>query len=276
VNRRTLTLVIAAVLAVGAGLLTFDYLLSVNKAPSSPPRSVLVAAQDIPARAAITSDLVRVVTRPSDTVDPNALSNPGDVASGSEALIAIPSGSTITSANIGAPTAQASPVHLRAGMRAVSIPVDMVKAIAGLVQPGDLVDVIASPPRNPAGQPKAYTIMRSIRVLAVGSAVEAMSNASPPPPGVDTDPRTITLEVTPSQADLLTMADLNATLRLALRSPTDKSRPLPSEDLVFATQSMGGGNPGPAAPSKPGAPSGPQRLSISPVTVIDGDQVIQK
>ena len=274
-NRRTLAIVVAAVLAIGAGLLMFDYLLSVNKTPQSPMRSVLVASKDIAARSTIDASNVQVVQRPVNTVDPNALGKISDIKPGSVAFVSIPEGSTITGTLIGPPTAQALPVHLRAGMRAIAIQVDVVKAIAGLVQPGDYVDVISSPPRDARGQPKAYAILRKVRVLAVGSSIETIGSATPNP-SLNQDPRTITLEVSPTQADLLTMADINSTLRLALYSPQDHTPTLPPENLVFAESlpAGGGGAPAPADNNgKGGAQGAPTHPRISPVTVIDGDQV---
>ncbi|MDE2571784.1 MAG: Flp pilus assembly protein CpaB [bacterium] len=274
-NRRTLTLAIAAFLALGAGLLTFDYLASVSHgARSAPLRPVLVATQEITARARLTPNMVQVVMRPSDAVEPNALSAPSAVT-GSIAFITIPAGSTITSGNTGRPQRMALPVRLRPGMRAVSIPVDMVKAVSGLLEAGDRVDVIAVPPRGAEQQPKAYTILRGIEVVAVGSLLESPAQAQSQQPGAS-DPRTVTLEVTPHQADLLSMADLNSTLRLALRSPQEPARSLPPENLIFAKQYAGGAA---APPVKAGNPVVERRqprapLNISPVTVIDGDQIV--
>ena len=81
-------------------------------------------------------------------------------------------GSQLTSSEIGTNVASALPVRLQPGMRAVSIPVDRVKDVAGLIQPGDRVDVIAIPPARSNGPPpKAVTIFRAVRVLAVGNAL---------------------------------------------------------------------------------------------------------
>ncbi|MEO6912929.1 MAG: Flp pilus assembly protein CpaB [Candidatus Baltobacteraceae bacterium] len=275
-NRRTMTLVIAAILAVGAGLLAFDYMISVNKnARNSPPRSVIVAIADIPARASLTPTLVRMETRPSDSVDPDALTSPSAVT-GTIALISIPAGTTVTGSNTGKPQAMSLPVQLRRGMRAMSIPVDNVKSVAGLLEAGDHVDVVSVPPRGSYSQPNAFTIMRDIEVLAVGSSLQNAA-ATPPPPGTDLDPRTVTLEVTPHQADLLAMADLNSVLRLALRSPQEPLRSQPTEQLVFDKQMppSAGGAQQPLQQAKAvDPPPRAHRPSISPVTVIDGDTVV--
>ncbi len=259
-NRRTTLLTAAGVLAAGAGLLTFNYIQNATRsAQTAPPRAVLVAAQEIPAHTALTADMVKVVSRPSDMVDPDALSSLSD-ASGETAQVRIPEGATITSATVSRADAGPVAVRIEPGKRAVSIPVDDVKDVSGLVQVGDRVDVIAVPPRTGDAAPTASTILRDIRVLAVGgiaripqpvstAAADANAPATPSP-----EVRTVTLEVTPSQSDLLALADLNATLRLALRAPHDRLE-VPTEPLSFpaaalaAAQAAAPGRPAPAAPA---------------------------
>jgi pilus assembly protein CpaB len=178
-------------------------------------------------------------------------------------------------------------------MRAVSVQIDKVKGVSGLIEPGDYVDVIADPPKASNEPPPASAILRGVRVLAIGDSLE-YSSATPSPQ--EANSTTVTLEVTPKQADLLVMADLNTTLRLALRSPKEPLNSEPVEALHFPgpVNAGGVGNPAVAAPqtpmeamamamkamtnvNKPAAPSGgisgPANAdpNDSPVKVIDGD-----
>jgi pilus assembly protein CpaB len=139
-------------------------------------------------------------------------------------------------------------VRLQTGMRAVSIPIDRVKGVSGLVQPGDRVDVIAIPPRQANQPPTAVTILRGIRVLAIGTTLESAS-ATPSPD--EQNATTATLEVNPKQADLLAMADVNTTLRLALRSPEEPIRSEETEEIVWANASQSQPAPAPAPPAAP-------------------------
>lgn len=288
-NRRT-TLIVALVLAVGAGWLTLNYLSSLQRQTNanSAPRDVIVAAQDIPARVTITPQMLAHVTRPSSAVDPNAIMDPRQ-AVGALALITIPAGSGITSAMVGHPTDVGLPVRLKSGMRAVSVQIDKVKGVSGLVEPGDYVDVIADPPKAAAEPPPASAILRGVRVLAIGESLE-YSSATPSPQ--EANSTTVTLEVTPKQADLLVMADLNTTLRLALRSPKEPLNSEPVEALHFPgpVNAGGGGSGAPPASSpieamamamkdlagagKANTAGGSARQAdppAGPVTVIDGD-----
>ena len=270
-NVRRTTLIIAIVLAVGTGWLTLSYLSAVKSQSQAAgaPRDVIVAATEIPARAPITLAMLAKVSRPASAVDPDAITDPKAIV-GQLSLITIPAGATITASKIGHPANAALPVRLQPGMRAVSIQVDKVKSVSGLLQPGDLVDVIAVPPKASNQPPPAATILRGVRVLAIGETLE-YSSATPSPD--EANSTTITLEVTPSQADLLAMADVNTTLRLALRSPRESPNSLPPESLHFPqNQSAGGAAPAVAqAPAPATAPGRGERVvRYSSVPVIDG------
>ena len=264
-KNRSVLLVVAAVLAAGAGLLTFNYLLQANNhVATSPLRPVVVAAADIPPHTTITEAMVRVIQRPTDDVDPGALSSPTD-ASGTTSLGPIPDGATITDSNTArSASEQIAGIHLPRGMRAVSIAVDEVRDVSGLLQPGDKVDVIAAPPRIGDAQPTAATILRDVTIVAVGGT-PGQGTAPPSTPGTPDVPRSVTLAVSMQQADLLVMADLNATLRLALRPPGDPN--ITPEQLVFGEQTYASA---PSAPSSASAPPPPPHPSYGPVEVIDG------
>jgi pilus assembly protein CpaB len=282
-NTRRTTLLIAIILAVGTGWLTLTYLSSMRPAQNE-QRQVLIAAQEIPARDRLVDTMFRTEMRPATSLEPDALTN-ANQAVGSLALITIPAGAQLTSSEIGSNVAFALPVRLQPGMRAVSIPVDRVKGVSGMILPGDRVDVIAIPPaQSGAPPPKAVTIFRGIRVLAVGTMLE---NASATPAPEEQTAATVTLEVNPKQADILAWADANSALRLALRSPREPIRSEPVEELTLAGSSAGtpAGPPAPVPPvgqavAGPPVPIGaapanaPVRMLSTPVEVIVGDQVL--
>jgi pilus assembly protein CpaB len=278
-NVRRTTLLIAVLLAVGTGWLTLNYL-SVLKSQSQAngaPRLVVVAAKEIPARAPITSAMLATVSRPASAVDPDAINDPKSIE-GSLALITIPVGATITSSKVGRPATEALPVRLQPGMRAVSIETDKVKGVSGLLQAGDRVDVIAVPQKLNNQPPPAATILRGVRVLAIGDTLE-YSSATPSPN--EANSTTITLEVTPAQADLLAMADINTTLRLALRSPREVPNSLPAESLRFPDPQRvpvpGERAAGPSLAQSHPAPQGRERRVVfSNVPVLDANEGAQE
>ena len=131
---------------------------------------------------------------------------------------------------------------LAPGMRAVSIPTNMVDSNAGLVSAGDRVDVILSLERDTVNASSdnpdssfallaSQTIVRDVRVLALNN-----NTASIAPSINDKDPsgegkphaskrdtyESITLEVTPAAAEQLALAREVGTLQVALRGVAEQ------------------------------------------------------
>lgn len=101
--------------------------------------------------------------------------------------------------------------------RAVSVKVDPVIGVAGFVQPGARVDVLATLRRvdRRRALPYSKVILQDVRVLAIDQKLEE---------GRGTDPETVnvvTLQVKPGQAQQLTYAAHEGNLQLALRTPGD-------------------------------------------------------
>jgi pilus assembly protein CpaB len=142
---------------------------------------------------------------------------------------------------------------LRPGMRAVAIPTNAVASNAGLVSAGDRVDVIlglsgkgnhaaaSSPQESDTTSVKApelasQTLITNVRVLALNnvahSGLQVRSDHVEHPKEKDPYLETVTLEVTPKQAEQLAVAREIGTLQLALRSVddfdtgTDSDKPL--------------------------------------------------
>ena len=129
-------------------------------------------------------------------------------------------------------------IVLSPGARAISIPVATGGASTGLLFPGDRVDVILT--QNFKGEGAAITrrsvsetVVENLRVLAI-DALDAKA-----PSG--SFGRTVTLEVTPQQAEKINVATELGKLSLTLRSVS-------GPDGVLATSTTG---PGPAAGVKP-------------------------
>ena len=82
-NTRRITLLLAILLAIGTGWLTLNYINNVKKSTfaDNTPRTVVLAAVDIPARTTITESMMRQTTLPASVVERDALSN-ASLASG--------------------------------------------------------------------------------------------------------------------------------------------------------------------------------------------------
>lgn len=121
-------------------------------------------------------------------------------------------------------------VMLRPNFRAVSIPVDQVTATSGLIGPGDYVDVLLLASKeqelrsrgNETQSLYVKTIAKNVRVLALNAAlqVDSYMAAQKSNKGMVPDDSTATLEVSPLQANKVTLANQLGTLSMVLRSKT--------------------------------------------------------
>lgn len=112
--------------------------------------------------------------------------------------------------------------------RAMSVPVDKISGVSGLLRPGDRVDVIGTFPVGSEDQviPEAgggtsvgyvtMTLLQNVTLLAVGKRISQVSGK-----GRNTDYGTVTLSVTVEEAELLTIAQTRGDLNLLLRHPED-------------------------------------------------------
>ena len=103
-----------------------------------------------------------------------------------------------------------------AGMRAVSVRVDEASSVGGFVAPGTYVDVIAiMQPQLDGAHQVSKVILQKVRVLAGG---QQMKNSAEGKPSLV---NTVTLEVTPAQAEKLKLAEAEGRLQLSIRNATD-------------------------------------------------------
>lgn len=115
---------------------------------------------------------------------------------------------------------------LKPGSRAVSIAVDAPQSAAGLILPGDRVDVIltqtfGTTPDNPVAQSAAETILRNLRIIAVDQSINAQARPSATASvGLSADsriPKTVTFETSEAEAEQLFVGAQLGRLQLSLR-----------------------------------------------------------
>jgi pilus assembly protein CpaB len=108
---------------------------------------------------------------------------------------------------------------LHPGTRAVSIAVDQTSDVSGFIFPGDRVDVLitlALPADDSNGNntphKAAETVLRDIRVIGTDQRLDSKD-------GQPLVARTVTLEVTPKQSEIVALAaDMQGKISLSLRS----------------------------------------------------------
>ncbi len=104
------------------------------------------------------------------------------------------------------------------GMRAISTKISDFTAAGRMILPNDHVDVILTQRKRGKGGAEEHvadTMFRNVRVLAIGQQIEVKEGKK------NADGTTATLELTPSQAESLALANSMGEISLALRSVAD-------------------------------------------------------
>lgn len=240
--QKRLTIIIGIVMALAAVLLVKVYLDQQRRAvrieaqrqlakERTNQTSVLVAKTDIAKGAIIEAEMVDSAIVPNQYVQPQAVTSL-DRIGGMVTVVPIAKGEQITlskllsSKQAGASSlAMATPV----GKRAVTISVDNIASLGGMISPGDYVDVIGMLPipvevqGQKTAQLATVPLFQNVLVLAVGQQLGSMvreatrykkeekQEASP----------IITLALTPQEANIIAFVQEQGKIRLILRSPAD-------------------------------------------------------
>jgi pilus assembly protein CpaB len=103
------------------------------------------------------------------------------------------------------------------GKRAIAVAGDKVLGLAGFIQPGNRVDVLASLKISEKDKDHVTkVVLEDILVLASGTQIQNTADGKPAPVDV------FTLEVTPEEGERLSLAATQGKLHFALRNIMDK------------------------------------------------------
>jgi pilus assembly protein CpaB len=126
---------------------------------------------------------------------------------------------------------------LRPGSRAIAVGVDAVTGAAGLIWPGDQVDLILTQEMDASAAPVSRrivgeTVLTNVRVIAVDQHFTQGASAGLMATGGNNQrsvARTVTLEVAPEQAERVAVAERLGKLSLAVRSMEQSAENTPSD-----------------------------------------------
>ncbi len=230
---------------------------------------VVVADKPIAVGTRIDGGELRVAKWPVD-LEPEGAVRTIDEATGSIARVSIDRNQPLQQSILVPKGAGLLPLLISDGMRGMSVRVDNVTGVSGFITPNSRVDVVVS--GNPTteggeGEQKGKVILQNVRVLATGKEIEQKDEKPVEVP-------TVTLLVSPEDAEKLTVATRQEAVRLTLRNYRD-------EDIVptagIALKTLFDPDPGSKGAPHSSAPSqeAPHARAAG-VQVLLGDKVTRQ
>jgi len=192
---------------------------------------VLIANEDIPIGTAVGAGKARMAAWPAQYLPEGALRKP-EQAVGRVARVTIEKNQPIVESRLVAQGSGLLPLLITEGMRGMSVKVDNVTGVSGFITPNSRVDVLVSgKPSGGSKDQRSKMILQNVRVLATGTIIEQVDEKPKEVP-------TVTLLVTPDEAEKLTLASRQQAVRLALRNYGDQEIVRThgvSDTVLFAT-----------------------------------------
>ena len=191
---------------------------------------VVVAKTNIPAYTELTAGMVGMQDVPKDQVPPQALGQLV-VAIGQVAQFDLKEGQTLTRGDVmPAGARQGLTFVIGDGMRAITVALDPVSGVGGFAQPTDRVDVVATFDQGEMAITK--TILQDVEVLAINEqtirppvraaqASDAGAEKEKEEAPTTEQIKSVTLAVTPHQAQILVLSASRGSIHLVLRPRGD-------------------------------------------------------
>jgi len=243
--RQRIVLIIGVVLALGAVFMTMIYIDQQRKIDrarlqknwdnlQANQTAVLIAKKDIAKGSPVDETMFTTEIVLNKYVQPQAVTSMDRIA-GMLTIAPISKGEQISLTKLSnvknaGVLSEVTPV----GKRAITISVDNISALAGMIKAGDYVDVIAMLPDamlTPEGkqvvQTTAISLFQNVLVLAVGqetgtSPIQAKSRYAKEGGGEKKESSPlITIALEPKEANLIAYVQEIGKVRLVLRSPAD-------------------------------------------------------
>ncbi len=222
-NRTTRTLLVLAVALLAALGASYAAFIAIQRMPArkAEPTEVqaVVASRRVIVGTMLTKADVKVIAWPAKSPVPGAFASIDKVVNRG-AVVTIAENEPITEEKLAPLNAGAGlPPTIKPGMRAISVKVNEVVGVAGFVVPGTRVDVVvAVDEQAQAREPMARVVVSNVEVLTAGTRIDqekARKDGQPIPTTV------VTLQVTPDDAEKITLASSKGRIMLTLRNPLD-------------------------------------------------------
>lgn len=211
--------IITAVLALITTAMVYLYLGQVEAASQENKiemSQVVVALSAIPAHVKVTEEMLEIKEIPTEAVHADTYAAIEDVVGGTTnaSLIA---GEQVLSDRIVPDTGESElSYRIPENMRAITVPASEVNGVAGYIVSGDKLDILVSYVPS-EGVQVVHTQLQNIEVLETGPNLMAAEAES-------AVPTSLTLLVTPAQAEVIAYANLSGSFHFTLRNPADTAK----------------------------------------------------
>jgi pilus assembly protein CpaB len=220
-------IVIAVLCSLIATYLAYAYLDELEARVTSPidMGTVVVASSDIAQGTIIEYAMVEQLQIPCSAIAPRAVQQIDEVL-GKTVIENLTCGEQIIETRIGHEKEVKTFVdRVSEGLRAVTVSVSEDCTFSGLLRPGDRIDIIGTLSEYGSVERTAYTYISDVEVLAVGDEYRLYTNSEI---SRDDDSlfqfqpslraRTVTLALTPKDAELIVLLEQHGHMKFALRS----------------------------------------------------------
>lgn len=216
-----IVLVVAIAFGIVAVFLARDWVAS-HGAPTAeavPQNTIVVANASIPFGAQITADNSIEVSWPDKSRPDGAFKSIAELNKDGKRVALSPfvRNEPILSTKVTAPNQSASlSTVISPGMRAVTVPVDDVRGVAGFISPGDFVDVVLTRSNGGADaqQNFAEVILQHVKVLAIDQLTGDRQEKA-------VVAKAVTVELSPEQSLKILLATNSGKLSLILRQSAE-------------------------------------------------------
>lgn len=210
-------LIITAVLALMTTALVYLYLGQVAKASQESiieMKEVVVAISEIPAHVKVTEEMVEIKEMPEEAVHTDSYTDITDVVGATTTTELIAGEQILAERIVSDGEAAELSYRIPENMRAITVPASEVTGVGGYIVAGDRLDILVSYVPS-EGIQVVHTQLQNIEVLEVGANSEAAEDSESPLP------TSLTLLVTPAQAEVIAYANLSGSFHYSLRNPVD-------------------------------------------------------
>ena len=202
---------------------------------------IVVVRQDTPAGTFLTEPMLATREVPVRYASASSVGEDDyETVLGKVLQVSVKAGEPVLTSTLGLP-ADGFSGQVRHGIRAMTIEVDEVNSVSGMLRPGDRIDLLfstRSPIAGANGSDISRPLMQDLKVLATGS-----QTGNPVSPAFGGVPEfqgftSMTVEVSPEQAQKLVLAQRSGRLTALLRNPDDR-HPIASDAMdVFSLLGM--------------------------------------